>query len=134
MERLEVVAGIINNGKEIFCAQRNEDGLLPLKWEFPGGKIEEGEAHEETLIRELKEELDVDARVGGYFMTVEHQYDDFFLTMHLYHCVLKKDAVITLKEHKDSLWLPVMGLPSLDWADADWPIIEKLIDQYMTGI
>ena len=125
MMRVEVVAAVIQKDNKIFCAQRNLSKSMGGKWEFPGGKIETGETREEALVREIKEELDSEIKVDKYLMTVEHDYPTFHITMHAYLCTLVKGE-LTLKEHNDSVWLTKEDLLSLDWADADIPIVNKI--------
>ena len=126
MRRIEVVAAVIQKDNKVFCAQRNLAKSQGGKWEFPGGKIEEGETKEEALVREIKEELDSEIVVDKYLMTVEHDYPTFHITMHAYLCSLV-NGELTLKEHNDSIWLTKENLLTLDWADADKPIVNKLI-------
>lgn len=96
------------------------------KWEFPGGKIEVGETNEEALVREISEEFDSEIKVNEYIMTVEHDYPTFHITMHAYLCTLV-NGELKLKEHNDSTWLTRDKLLTLDFADADKPIVNKLI-------
>ena len=126
MKNIEVVAAIIiNKNNEIFCARRKDEGELALKWEFPGGKIEKGESHQEALIREIKEELSTDIKVTNFIMTVKHQYESFHLTMHAYLAdVINGDLI--LNEHTGFKWLKKEQLNSLDWAEADLPIVDFL--------
>ena len=126
LKKVEVVAAVVQKDNKIFCAQRNLAKSMGGKWEFPGGKIEVGETKEEALVREIKEELDSDIVVDKYLMTVEHDYPTFHITMHAYLCTLVKGELI-LKEHNDGVWLTKEELLSLDWADADNPIVNKLI-------
>lgn len=130
MKHIEVVAAILTKEDKIFCAQRANKGPLALKWEFPGGKVEEGENFSDALIREISEELDTVIEVKDYLMTVKHQYDTFHLTMHTYFCKVI-EGELTLKEHDDSCWLAVEQLDGLDWAAADIPIVEKLKDDLL---
>ncbi|MDY0278474.1 MAG: (deoxy)nucleoside triphosphate pyrophosphohydrolase [Acholeplasma sp.] len=127
MKNIEVVAAIfINSDNEIFCARRKDEGELALKWEFPGGKIEPGESHQEALIREIKEELSTDIKVNDFIMTVKHQYKGFHLTMHAYFAeVVNGDLV--LNEHTGFKWLKKEELHTLDWAAADLPIVDFLV-------
>ena len=85
MKQIEVVAAIIRKEDEIFATQRGY-GDFKDGWEFPGGKIEEGETPEEALIREIKEELEVDIAIDQYLMTVEHDYPTFHLSMDCFIC------------------------------------------------
>ena len=128
MKKIEVVAGVIFWKDDILCVQRPKNKLhyISEKFEFPGGKIEEGETKEEALNRELLEELNLSIKIKSFLITVVHLYADFELTMHSYICeVDSKD--LTLNEHIDKKWLKVNDLNQLDWAGADIPIVEKLI-------
>lgn len=128
MKKIEVVAAIIKHNNEILCVQRPESKLkyISKKFEFPGGKIEEGESNKEALKRELIEELNISVEINDFFVTIVHQYPDFELTMHSY--VVNIDARdITLNEHISQKWLSKNELKQLDWAAADLPIVEKLM-------
>ena len=123
-----VVAAVIKREGKILCVQRaeHEREYVSLKWEFPGGKVEVGESREEALVREIREELSVDIEISEFFMTVEHTYPDFHLVMHVYRCYLTEGEVI-LNEHVDMKWLKVDELYQLDWAEADIPIVKRLM-------
>ena len=125
MKKLEVVAAIIIKDNKILCTQRAGKGETALKWEFPGGKIEENETNKKALAREIREELSIDVDVCDYFMSVEHEYKSFGITMHGYICNIK-DKDIKLNEHVDYCWLDVDELDNLDWSEADKPIVEEL--------
>lgn len=124
MKTIEVVAAIIVKGKKVFATQRGY-GEFKDGWEFPGGKIEQGESPEEALIREIREELDVDIKVGRLLETVEHDYPNFHLTMHCFICELLSEEII-LKEHEDAKWLEEDELDSVDWLPADVSLIDKI--------
>lgn len=128
MKKVEVVAAIIINDDKILCAQRAESKLeyISKKFEFPGGKIEQGETKKEALKRELIEELNITPKINELFLSVTHQYPDFELTMHSFICEMSNKDV-TLNEHISSQWLALNELDSLDWAAADIPIVNKLI-------
>ncbi len=130
MKHLEVVAGIIVNDGKILCMQRNKGkyDYVSYKFEFPGGKIEDGETRPEALMRELREEMELDTNIteSDFFLTVEHSYPDFSITMHSFICRVKTDKFIR-KEHVDHKWLRPSELSILDWAEADKPIVEKII-------
>lgn len=98
-----------------------------FKFEFPGGKIEPGETHVQALMRELNEEMEFQVNIteDDYFMTVEHQYPDFKITMYSYLCPVENPHFVR-KEHVDSKWLPLDQLQTLDWAAADQPIVLEL--------
>ena len=128
MRQIEVVAAIIFREEKILCVQRteHEKEYVSLKWEFPGGKVEVDESREEALVREIREELSVDIEVSEFLMTVEHTYPDFHLTMHVFKCVLDQGE-ITLNEHVALKWLSLDELDQLDWAAADIPVVEFLM-------
>ena len=128
MKKVEVVAAIINYKDLILCVQRAESKLdyISKKFEFPGGKIEEGETKEEALKRELIEELIIEPDIKDHFLTVVHQYPDFELTMHSFICIANSMNV-TLNEHLSHQWLKKEELSMLDWAAADLPFVNKLL-------
>ena len=125
MKHISVVAAVIIKGGRVFAAQRNGQGEVASKWEFPGGKPEPGESHQTALARELREELCIESDIGEFLMTVQHQYQSFALTMHCYLVTITA-TTIQLTEHVDSRWLSVDELDSLDWAAADRPVVEKV--------
>lgn len=124
MKKIEVVAAIIVNEKKVFATQRGY-GEFKDGWEFPGGKIELGESSEEALVREIREELDVDIKVGRLLETVEYDYPRFHLIMHCFICELLSEEII-LKEHDDAKWLAEEELDSVDWLPADVSLIDKI--------
>ena len=130
MKEIEVVAAIIKNDNKILCTQRDvsKNEEVSFKWEFPGGKIESGETQEEALAREIKEELNIDINIERYFMEVNYTYPSFKLKMHTYICNTQTDN-IELLVHKDYIWLECSKLNTLDWAPADKPIIDKLMEE-----
>lgn len=119
-------AVIVKDGK-IFCAQRNENGSLPLLWEFPGGKIEDQETKEESLIREIKEELDCTIEVLEEIKHTIYEYSFGIVHLTTFHCKLLEGQP-KLLEHQDSKWLKPDELHTLEWAPADIPTIEKVIN------
>jgi 8-oxo-dGTP diphosphatase len=128
MKNIEVVAAIILFENRVLCVQRGENKLdyISKKYEFPGGKIEIGETKTEALKREIFEELKMRIDVLEEFITITHQYPDFFLTMHSFLCKCDS-AILTLTEHIDFKWLKKNELEGLDWAEADIPIMKKLL-------
>lgn len=127
MKTIEVVAAVILKDERVFAAQRNAKGEVGLKWEFPGGKIEPGETPEVALKRELREELSIEAEIGDFFMTVHHTYASFNLIMHCYLTSIISGKII-LKDHVDSRWLNKQELLSVDWAPADLPVVQEIMD------
>lgn len=120
-----VAAAIINEHNEILCFQRGPGRALANFWEFPGGKIEEGESETEALIREIKEELHADLTIIRYISEASYDYDFGTVNMKVYLGMIK-DNQFTLTEHLQAKWIPTSDLLSLDWAPVDIPIAEKL--------
>ncbi len=130
MKHLNVVAAIIKYKNKILCMQRgpNKYSYISNKYEFPGGKIEDGESEISALKREIKEELLLDISIKEKLITINHTYPDFSMTMACYICE-SSDMSLTLTEHIDYKWLEKKELHLLDWASADIPIIKKLQDE-----
>ena len=129
MKIIHVTAAVIVNDGKILCVQRNENkyNYISKKWEFPGGKVEENEKNEETIIREIREELNLDIQVNSFLMQVNHSYPDFTIVMDTFVCEII-GGVLKLNEHIDSSWLKKEELDALDWAEADIPIVHKLMN------
>jgi len=129
MKNLNVVAAIIIHNGQILCMQRGQakQDYISYKYEFPGGKIELGETRIEALMRELKEEMNIEVKIAeeDYFMTINHSYPDFELTMHSYICHVDTKEFVR-KEHIDHQWMTPQELKTLEWALADYPIVERL--------
>lgn len=124
MKIIKVVAAIIIQGEKVFATQRGY-GEFKDGWEFPGGKIEEGETPQEALVREIKEELDVDIEVGELLDVVEYDYPQFHLSMDCFICKIKSGELV-LKEHEAAKWLTKDTLDSVEWLPADQGLIEKI--------
>lgn len=127
MKLIKVVAGVVRNGSKFLCVQRgpNKFPYISEKWEFPGGKIEEGESPEGALIRELKEELELEVINLSYLITVDHVYPDFRIVMDTFICDTAS-IEFQLSEHQAGIWLSQDDLVELDWAAADVPIVKAL--------
>lgn len=124
MKTIKVVAAIIHTATRIFATQRGY-GEFKDGWEFPGGKVEEGETPQEALCREIREELDTEIEVGELFDTVEYDYETFHLSMQCFLCTVKEGNLV-LKEHEAARWLTKEELFSVDWLPADLGLIKKL--------
>lgn len=122
---INVVAAAIEKDGLIFCAQRPEGKSLAGFWEFPGGKLEEGETPEEALIREIKEEFDSEIEIVSYLNEASYEYDFGIVTMKTYLSKLI-EGNLELLEHQDSKWLPLDRLMELNWAPVDIPAVECL--------
>lgn len=99
---------------------------MPLKWEFPGGKINSGESAEDCLKREIIEELGVQVNVGRALSPHTHQYNAFSVTLYPFICTISSGEII-LNEHAALMWLPPQKLGFLDWAEADLPVIGEYL-------
>ena len=124
MKQIEVVAAIICKEDKIFATQRGY-GEWKDWWEFPGGKMEDGETPEEALKREIREELSTEICVDEFLCKVEYDYPNFHLSMHCYLCSLLTDA-LHLNEHEAAKWLTKDELNSVKWLPADLLVIEAL--------
>ena len=125
MKTIEVVAAVIFDERgRIFATQRGY-GEWKDWWEFPGGKIEQGETPQEALRREIHEELDAEIEVGYLLRTIEYDYPTFHLTMHCYYCHLLDDA-LHLNEHEAARWLGMDELDSVSWLPADVMVVNEM--------
>ena len=119
---------ILNSIGKVLVTRRSATMPLPLKWEFPGGKIEDGETAEECLIREIKEELNIEIEITGSLSPNEYQYADKLIKLIPFIC-RQSDGEIVLKEHVDYKWVEVNDLLDMDWAEADVPIVKRYLNR-----
>ncbi|MDO5435165.1 MAG: (deoxy)nucleoside triphosphate pyrophosphohydrolase [Clostridia bacterium] len=124
MKTVRVVAAVIRDGSRIFATQRGY-GEYKDGWEFPGGKIENGETPREALKREILEELDTAIDVRELICTVEYDYPSFHLSMDCFMAEVVSGS-LTLREAEDARWLTKDELDSVDWLPADRTLIAKL--------
>ena len=129
MKTIRVVAAVIKATNEkgdpmIFATQRGY-GDFKGGWEFPGGKIEEGETPREALVREIKEELETEIAVGELIDTIEYDYPTFHLSMDCFWAEIVSGNLV-LKEHEAAKWLTRDKLDTVEWLPADIGLIEKL--------
>lgn len=124
-KNIYVVGAVIVEDEKILCAQRGLTKALPLKWEFPGGKIEDGESPQEALQREINEEMHCKIHIGEEIDYTAYEYDFGIVHLTTFYCKLIEGIPI-LTEHVSIKWLYPNELASLDWAPADIPTIEKL--------
>lgn len=129
MKTVRVVAAVIkaqnDKGEPMIFATQRGYGDLKGGWEFPGGKIEEGETPQEALKREIIEELDTEILVGDLIDTIEYDYPTFHLSMDCFWSEIVKGNLV-LKEHEAAKWLRRNELGKVDWLPADVTLIEKI--------
>lgn len=128
MKHYDVVAAVICHGDKILCMQkgRTRFGYTSYKYEFPGGKIEQGETPRQALHRELIEEMDYDVKVGREIITVSHEYPDFSISLTAFECDVTSTD-FRMNEHIASRWCTKEELSLLDWAAADIGIVKALL-------
>lgn len=127
MKTIRVVAAVIRRESKIFATARGYGDFKGL-WEFPGGKIEPGEAPQEALVREIKEELDVDISIGELIDTIEYDYPSFHLSMDCFWCEIVNGDIVLL-EAEAAKWLGKEQLYDVQWLPADITLIEKIADK-----
>ena len=129
MKTIRVVAAIIRaeneEGQSIIFATQRGYGELKGGWEFPGGKIEEGESPQEALVREIKEELETEIAVGELVDTIEYDYPTFHLSMDCFWAEIVSGKLV-LKEHEAAKWLTKDELDSVEWLPADVRLVDKI--------
>lgn len=129
MKQVHVVGAVIENEQgEILCALRSEQMTLPNVWEFPGGKIEQGESKEQALIREIQEELGCTIAVFEQVADTTHTYEQVIVRLETFLAKITKGQP-TLSEHAEMRWVKRANLKDLNWAPADIPAIECLMQQ-----
>jgi len=121
-KQIHVVGAVITRGGLVMCAQRGDDGNLPGLWEFPGGKIEQGESKQAALVREIAEELGCTVEVGREVTTTTHEYEFGEVTLTTFYCRLVAGTP-KLTEHASIKWLPPDELETIPWAPADIPAL-----------
>ena len=125
MKTIEVVAAIIVKDGKILATQRGY-GEYKDGWEFPGGKVQQGETAEEAIVREIEEELRVTIHTDKFVTTVDYDYPNFHLTMHCFLCSIRSGHLV-LKEHENAAWLNREELGTVDWLPADVEVVKKLV-------
>ncbi|MFC4387942.1 (deoxy)nucleoside triphosphate pyrophosphohydrolase [Gracilibacillus marinus] len=124
---VNVVAAVIRNeANEILCALRSHEMAIPNMWEFPGGKVEEGENYQEALEREIEEELKCKIKAGDILNKHTHEYETFIIHLIAMDAKIVEGTPIAT-EHAKLIWLPIPYLRSIDWAPADIPAVNKVM-------
>ena len=128
----QVVAAFIWDGDRFMICQRPAHKARGLLWEFVGGKVEPGETKQQALIRECREELDVELQVGDVFMEVLHEYPDLTVALTLFYATIQKGEPKKL-EHNDIQWITPAQIPQYDFCPADEEILKRIIKEYGNG-
>lgn len=124
MKEIKVVAAIIQKENKILATKRGYGEFINM-WEFPEGKIESGETKEQALVREIKEELNIEISVDKFAIDIEYQYPNFYLFMSCFMCSIKEGS-IELLEHNDGKWITKEELNTLNWLPADIDAVNYL--------
>ena len=124
MKEIKVVAAIIQKENKILATKRGYGEFINM-WEFPGGKIELGETKEQALVREIKEELNIEINVDKFAIDIEYQYPNFYLFMSCFMCSIKECSIEFL-EHNDGKWITKEELNTLNWLPADIDAVNYL--------
>ncbi len=123
LPHLHVACALIEREGRILAAQRSRTMSMPLKWEFPGGKLDAGESPEACLKREIAEEMGIEVHISRALPMSTHRYPDFTITLYPFVCTIASGEP-ALNEHRAIAWLLPEELPALNWTEADAPIIE----------
>lgn len=123
----DVTAGLIMCNGLILIAQRKKGKSLELKWEFPGGKLEEGETFEECLKRELSEEMGLEISIKEHFIDSTYKYDFGTIVLHSYWASCKSQNIPFIIDHEQYKWIKIEELPNYDFSPADKPIIKEIL-------
>lgn len=118
-------AVIVNENQQILAVRRGPEMQMPFKWEFPGGKIEQDETEEDCIIREIIEELSIKISIIRRLEQNVHHYDSVSICLIPFLCTISEGEIV-LSEHDRLCWLPKEKLLTLDWAEADIPIVKEV--------
>ena len=131
MQEIHVVGAAIRKENRILAAQRSSSMSSPLKWEFPGGKVEVGESHAQALKREIFEELGVDIMVGNFIDSGCSEADGKKIILHVYEAELLR-GIPAAREHAQIKWIEIPEIMKLDWAQPDIPACRELLKGFKT--
>ncbi len=121
-----VTAGILSDGGHVLVCQRRAGGPFGLRWEFPGGKVEDGESAEACLQRELSEELDIQAEVGPEVYRTEHHYPNGFAVQLLFFRIIRYTGTPVNRAFEKIEWASVSDLPRYDFLEADRELVDRM--------
>lgn len=123
---LLVSAGIIHRDGQVLVGQRREADRHPLKWEFPGGKVEPGETPQQALVRELREELQIEATIGTELARYEHEYPSGSRVHLLFFAIPAYTGQVKGQVFEQIQWVDLHSLPALDFLDGDFDFVRRL--------
>jgi 8-oxo-dGTP diphosphatase len=126
-KRVRVVAALLERADgRVLITQRRPQAFMPLKWEFPGGKVEPEETDQDALKRELREELGIEVSVGEQFMSMLHEYPEFVIDFNVYRCTLSSGSMQALGVLAFR-WVAISQLEAFDFPPADMPTVKSLL-------
>ena len=125
--RIRVVAAMIDRDGKYLITQRRPTATLPLLWEFPGGRVEEGESDEGALARELREEMEIEVEVGDRVIHVQHSYPHYDIDFRVYRCKLLRGEITHQRVH-DHRWVSPQDMDKYEFPAADEKTVAKLLD------
>jgi mutator protein MutT len=128
--RKRVVAAILENSGKILICRRQANGAFPNQWEFPGGKVGDGESDEEALQREIQEELGIDIRIRRRFAEQNHDYDTLSVNLVFYLCETEQADDIKNYVHAQVRWEDPKKLRDYDFLAADWNVLERIETEF----
>ena len=126
---VQVVAALIRKGNTFLICQRPAHKTRGLLWEFVGGKVEPGETKQEALVRECREELDVEISVSDVFMQLVHEYPDMTVELTLFNSEIRS-GTIRMLEHSDIKWITTAEIDNFDFCPADKDILKKIKEEF----
>jgi 8-oxo-dGTP diphosphatase len=124
MKHLHVTCGVVQKNGYVLATQRSSTMSMPMKWEFPGGKVNAGESFEDCLKRELFEELTIHVEIVKNLPESDYLYPAFKITLYPFICTIQSGEIV-LKEHAEYVWLLPQDLMALDWAEADVAVVRE---------
>jgi 8-oxo-dGTP diphosphatase len=127
-KKIRVVAAEIESDGTYLITQRRANAIYPLLWEFPSGKVEEGESDEKALQRELMERIGISAKIGDLSIETKHEYEKYELDFVVYHCTISDDVQIKALKVNDFRWVKIIEMSQYEFPPADAHGIQKLID------